>query len=146
MTAVLNSRRCHLPPCVLLAGCVLIAGLLSVGTGCPGPIAPGSERVVVDAEDTVTAALHSVTANENWAQMRRDEIVRKAPDADKAFEQVRKDDKATFSAAFGAIKMYKLNRTPETRATMLQKVDAATALRTKAETARAQAQANGVTP
>lgn len=138
------SRRCHLPPCVLLAGCVLIAGLLSVGTGCPTHYAPGSEAVVVNSEDTVVAALHSIEANVSWASKNRDAIRQKSPDADKAFDQVRKDNKATFSAAWGAIKVYKETRTAEDRATMLQKVDAMTALRTKAETARAQAQAAGV--
>jgi hypothetical protein len=141
---MIAARRCYLPPCCLLGFCVLLAGLLSVGTGCPSNVAPGSEQSVVTAEDSVAAAFHSVRDNENWAQARRDEIRQKAPDADKAFDQVRKDDEPTFSAAWGAIRVYKETRTPAARATMLQKADAAAALRTKAETARAQAVANGV--
>lgn len=119
------------------------AVVVALAAGCP-TYAPGSEKAVVDSESTVTDAFHSVRDNENWAQLHRNEMRQKSPDADKAFEQVRKDDDPTFSAAWGAIRIYRETRTPAARATMLQKVDAAAALRTKVETARAQAQSAGV--
>jgi hypothetical protein len=125
-------------PALLLAACLAFAA-----AGCK-TYAPGSEKAVVDSEDSVTAAFHVVRDDENWAQLHRNEMRQKSPDADKAFEQVRKDDEPTFSAAWGAVHVYKETRSAEARATMLQKVDAANALRTKAETATAQAKAAGV--
>src|SRR3982750_1119969 len=85
-----------------LAICLVLLAV-AMAAGCPSNIAPGSEQSVVTAEDSVASAFRSVRDNENWAQARRDEIRQKAPDADKAFDQIRKDDEPPFSAAWGAI-------------------------------------------